>query len=120
MDATFEPSLGFGRNLYGGVSIEYCLDNLLFNPVASTIPRWRTFKRLRWVQLLNRLVNLDEVLYGGGGIEHYLDYILFNPVVSTIPKWRTFKFLRWVQLLNRLVDLDEILYGGDSIEHCLL
>jgi hypothetical protein len=120
MGATFEPTGGFGRNLYGGVSIEYYLDNVLFNPVASTIPRWRTFKLLRWLQLLNRLVNLDEVLYGADGIEYYLDYLIFKPVVSTIPKWRTFKLLRWVQILNRLVDLDEILYGGDGIEHCLL
>jgi hypothetical protein len=72
------------------------------------------------VQILNRLVDLDEILYGGDDIEHYLDYILFNPVASTIQKWRTFKLVRWVQLLNRLVDLDEILYGGDGIEYCLL
>jgi hypothetical protein len=30
----------------------------------------RTFKPLRWVQLLNRLVDLDEILYGGDGIEY--------------------------------------------------
>jgi hypothetical protein len=51
-------------------------------------------KILRWAQLLNRLVDLDEILYRGDGIEYYLDYILFNPVASTIPKWRMFKLLR--------------------------
>jgi hypothetical protein len=80
----------------------------------------RTFKLLRWAQVSNRLVDVDEIVYGGDGIEYYLDYILFSPVASTIPQRRTFDFLRWVQFLNRLVDLDEILYGGDSIECCLL
>jgi hypothetical protein len=45
-------------------------DYILFNPVASTIPKWQTFKLLTWVQLLNRLVDLDEILYGGDGIEY--------------------------------------------------
>jgi hypothetical protein len=54
--------------------------------------KWQTFKLLSWLQLLNRLVDLDEILYGGDGIEYYLDYILFNPVASTIPKWRTLNF----------------------------
>jgi hypothetical protein len=74
------------------------------------------FKLLRWVKLLNQLVDLDEILYGRDGIEYCLDSILFNSVSSTIPKWRTFKLLRWVQLLNQLVDLDAILYGGD-VDH---
>jgi hypothetical protein len=39
--------------LYGGDGIEYYLDYILFNPVASTVPKWRTFKLLWWVQLLN-------------------------------------------------------------------
>jgi hypothetical protein len=56
--------------LYGGDGIEYYLDYRLFNPVASTIPKWRTFKLLRCVQLLNRLVDLDEILYGGDDIEY--------------------------------------------------
>jgi hypothetical protein len=33
----------------------------VFNPVAPTIPKWRAFKLLRWVQLLNRLVDLGEM-----------------------------------------------------------
>jgi hypothetical protein len=44
----------------------------IFNPIASTIPKWRTFKLLRWLQLLNRLVDLDEILYGGDGVEYGL------------------------------------------------
>jgi hypothetical protein len=39
--------------LYGGDGIECYLDCLLFNPVTLTIPKWRTFKLLRWMQLLN-------------------------------------------------------------------
>jgi hypothetical protein len=58
--------------LYGGVDIEGDLDSILFNAIASTIPKWRTFKFLSWVQLLNRLVDLDEISYGGDGIEYSL------------------------------------------------
>jgi hypothetical protein len=57
-----------------------------FNPVASAIPKLRTFKLLKWVQLLIRFVDLDEILYEGDGTEYYLHYILFNYVPSTIPK----------------------------------
>jgi hypothetical protein len=84
----------------GGDDIKDNFGSILFNPVASTISKWRTFKLLRWAQLLNRRGDLDEILYGGDGIEYYLDYILFNPVASTIKKWWTFKLLRWVLLLN--------------------
>jgi hypothetical protein len=82
--------------LYGGDDIEDDLDSILLNPVAPTTPKWRTFKLLRWAQILNRLEDLDDILYRGDGIECYLDYILFNPVASTISKWQTFKLLRWV------------------------
>jgi hypothetical protein len=68
------------------------------------------------VQLLNRLVDLDEILYGDDDIDDDLDSMHFNPVASTISKWRTFKLLRRVYLLNRLVDLDKILYCGDGIK----
>jgi hypothetical protein len=103
--------------LYGGDDIEEDdLDSILFKPVASIISKWRTFKLLRWAQLLNLLVDLDEILYGGDGIEYYLDYVVLNPVASTIPKWRTFKLLSWVLLLNRLVDFDEILYGEMTLK----
>jgi hypothetical protein len=39
--------------LYGGDDIEDDLDSILLNAVASTIPKWKKFKLLRWVQLLN-------------------------------------------------------------------
>jgi hypothetical protein len=55
--------------LYGDDDIEGDVDSMQFNAVASTIPKWRTFKLQRWVQLLNRLVDLDEILYGGDGFD---------------------------------------------------
>jgi hypothetical protein len=54
----------FDEILYGGDDFE-----VLFNPVASTISKWWTFKFLRWPQLLNQLVDLYEILYGGDDIE---------------------------------------------------
>jgi hypothetical protein len=39
--------------LYGEDGIEGDLYTILLNPVASTVPTWRTFKLLWWVQLLN-------------------------------------------------------------------
>jgi hypothetical protein len=56
--------------LYGGDGIEDDLDSILLNTLASTISKWRTFKLLRWAQLLNQLVDLDEILYGDDGIEY--------------------------------------------------
>jgi hypothetical protein len=83
--------------LYGDDDIEYYLLYILFNTVASTIPKWWTFTLLRWLLLLNRSVDLDEILYEDDDIEGDLDSKLINPVSSTIPKW-TFKLLWWVQL----------------------
>jgi hypothetical protein len=37
-------------------------------------PKWRTFERLRWVQLSNRLVDLDKILYSDDDTEGELDY----------------------------------------------
>jgi hypothetical protein len=45
----------------------------ILNPVASTISKWRTIKVLRWAQLLNRMVDLDNILYGGDDIEDDLN-----------------------------------------------
>jgi hypothetical protein len=56
--------------LYGGDDVKDDLDSLLFNAVSSTISKWRTFKLVSQVKLLNRLVDLDEILYGGEGIEY--------------------------------------------------
>jgi hypothetical protein len=36
--------------LYGDDDTEVDLDSILFNAVASAIPKWRTFKLLRWMQ----------------------------------------------------------------------
>jgi hypothetical protein len=58
--------------LYWGDDIEIELDYVLFNPVASNVPKWGVFKLLRWMQLLKRLVDLDEILYGGDSIEYCL------------------------------------------------
>jgi hypothetical protein len=58
--------------LYGVDDIEDDLDSILLNPVASTISKWWTFKLLRWVLLLNRLVDLDEMLHGVDGIDYCL------------------------------------------------
>jgi hypothetical protein len=68
--------------LYEGVVIEYYLNYLLFNPVASAIPKGRTFKLLRWVLLLNWSVDLDEMLYADDNTEGNVDSILPNPVTN--------------------------------------
>jgi hypothetical protein len=56
--------------LYDVDDIDDHLDFILFNAVASTITRWRTFKLPRWVKCFNRFVGLDKILYGGGDIEY--------------------------------------------------
>jgi hypothetical protein len=55
--------------LYADDDIEDDLDSILFNPIASTISKWQTFKLLKRVHLLKRLVDLDEILYCGNGIK---------------------------------------------------
>jgi hypothetical protein len=60
--------------LYGEDDIEDDLHIILLKSVASTIPKWPTFKLLWWVQLLNRLVDLDEILYGSDDIEGVVDH----------------------------------------------
>jgi hypothetical protein len=55
--------------------IEGDLGCILPNHVASTIPKGRTFKLVSWMQLLNRLVDLDDILYGGDNMEGHLDVI---------------------------------------------
>jgi hypothetical protein len=39
---------------YGGHVIEDDHDALHFNPVPSSISKWRAFKRLRWMQNLHQ------------------------------------------------------------------
>jgi hypothetical protein len=60
--------------LYGVDAIERDLYSILHNLVASTTPKWRTFKLLRWVQLFNRLVDLDNILCRRDDIEGYVDH----------------------------------------------
>jgi hypothetical protein len=36
---------------------------LYFNPVASAVPKWRTFKFLRWMQNLHQLTWDHGMLY---------------------------------------------------------
>jgi hypothetical protein len=54
----------FDEILYGSDDVEDDMEYLLLNVVASTIPKWRTFDLLRWAQILNLLVDLDEIFYG--------------------------------------------------------
>jgi hypothetical protein len=49
---------------YEGDAIEDNLEATFFNLVASTNPKWRTFKLLRWVQR-NLLLNFEPI--GGFG-----------------------------------------------------
>jgi hypothetical protein len=58
--------------LYSGDVIEYYLDYILFNTAASTAPKWRTFKLLKKLQLLNFFLDLDEFFCGFHGIEYCL------------------------------------------------
>jgi hypothetical protein len=39
------------------------LDAVLFNPVPSTIPKWRTFRLPRWMQNLHQSTWDHEILY---------------------------------------------------------
>jgi hypothetical protein len=79
--------------LYGGDGIVYYLDHIPFYFVSSAIPKWPTFKLLRWELLLNRLMDLGEILNEDDDIEVELDSILINSVALTIPNWWTFKLL---------------------------
>jgi hypothetical protein len=73
--------------LYGGDDIEDDLDSILFNAVASNIQKWRTFKLLRRVKLLNRLVNLDEILYGDNDTEYCLLQVYVGKVgILVLPR----------------------------------
>jgi hypothetical protein len=82
---TFETISGSSWNLVGTYWHSRWPPRHIFNPVASTISKWRTFKFLCWAQLLNRLVDLDKILYGGDDLEGDLESTLLNLVTSTIP-----------------------------------
>jgi hypothetical protein len=52
--ATSEPIGRFYEIQYGDIAIEVDLDAIVFNAVAATITKWRTFKLLRGVQNLHQ------------------------------------------------------------------
>jgi hypothetical protein len=78
-------------------------DSMLFRLVVSTVPKWRIFKLLRCLQVLNRFLDLEKNVYEDDNIDKGSDSMLFRPLYSKMPKWRTFRMLRSLQLLNRLV-----------------
>jgi hypothetical protein len=53
----FNRSMDLDEILYGGDDIEDDLNAILFNPVASTVLKWQTFKLLSCVLLLNTCVS---------------------------------------------------------------
>jgi hypothetical protein len=61
MGSSLNHLANFDENVYEDDNIDSDSDSMLFRLVASTIPKWRTFKLLRRVQILNRLVDLDEI-----------------------------------------------------------
>jgi hypothetical protein len=46
-----------------GHAIEGDLDAIIFNAVAATIPKWQTFKLVRWMQNLHQSTYDHEILY---------------------------------------------------------
>jgi hypothetical protein len=60
--------------LYGGDDIEDDLYSILFQCRSFNYSKARTFKLMKWVQLLNHLVGLDEIFYGGDDVEGYVDH----------------------------------------------
>jgi hypothetical protein len=60
---TFESIGRFYEPSEGGHANKGDLDAVLFNPVPSTIPKWRTLKLLRWMQNLYQSTWDHEILY---------------------------------------------------------
>jgi hypothetical protein len=50
----------FDEILYGGDAIQDDLNSTLLKALASTIPKWRTFKLLRWMQR-NALIAFESI-----------------------------------------------------------
>jgi hypothetical protein len=46
---TLNQLVDFHETQQRGHAVEGDLDAIIFNPVASKIPKWRTFKLVRWV-----------------------------------------------------------------------
>jgi hypothetical protein len=77
--------------LYGVDGIEYHLYCILFNSVASTSPKWRTFKLLRWVR--HRLASDD--------VGSYSKVIPFRPLY-TLPQFGPYLLKHPIYQLNRV------------------
>jgi hypothetical protein len=53
----------FHRIQYRCQAIESDLNDIIFNPIASTIPKWHTFRLLKWMQNLHQSTWDHETLY---------------------------------------------------------
>jgi hypothetical protein len=60
--------------MYENDDTEDGLDSMMFNPVASTISKWRMYKLLRRVHLFNGLVDMDGILYCSNDIKGDLSH----------------------------------------------
>jgi hypothetical protein len=65
---------------YGDHAIEANLEAVLFNPVPSTIPKWRTLKLLRWMQNLHQSTWDHEILYADRSSKD--EQLLIRPFLS--------------------------------------
>jgi hypothetical protein len=73
----FEPD--FYKIQQRGHAIEGDLNSIIFNPLASTIPKWQTFKLLRWTQNLHHSMCNHGVLYV---VRSTKDEHFFNKTIS--------------------------------------
>jgi hypothetical protein len=67
---------------YGGHAIEGDLETVLINPVPSTIPKWRMFKLLRWMQNSHQSTWDHEILYTDRSSKD--EQLLITPFLSKI------------------------------------
>jgi hypothetical protein len=72
----------FHEMRYGGHATEGDLDAILFNPVASTIPKWWMFKLLRWMQNVHQSMWDHGILYSDRPSED--EQLLLRPLL-----WKT-------------------------------
>jgi len=60
---TFEPNRRLLLNLAGTLCHYRWVRRRIFEPVASTMPKWETFKLLRWMQKLRQSTKDNEMLH---------------------------------------------------------
>jgi hypothetical protein len=70
---------------YGGHAIEGDLVAVLFNSVPSTIPKWRKFKLLRWMQNLRQSTWEHDILYTDKSSKN--EQLLMRPFLSKNKKY---------------------------------